>query len=317
MRSSDGSSPNRRTVLRGIAGGVGGFVVAARRTRRPRGRRRHSHARGARAHAAQRRRRQYRSCSRRTAGKVVVDSGAAAFGEAVLATLDELPGGRVTTLFNTHWHLDQVGSNEAFGSAGATIIAHEKTRLRLTNGYYVPDRGSLRETAARSRAADARRFYTDDTTTVGGRRIEYGYLHRSAHRRRHLCGVPGRERHRGRRRRVAAARPRARLVRRRLARRARRCAGAAARASAIANTRFVPSYGPCSAARRPGRARPDARAVRAHGRARAARRELARTFSTPACSTASGARSRIRAKFLYDVHKGFWAHHNKLMPDIV
>jgi hypothetical protein len=22
-------------------------------------------------------------------------------------------------------------------------------------------------------------------------------------------------------------------------------------------------------------------------------------------------------KFLYDTHKGFWAHHNKLMPDIV
>jgi hypothetical protein len=23
------------------------------------------------------------------------------------------------------------------------------------------------------------------------------------------------------------------------------------------------------------------------------------------------------AKFLYDTHKGFWAHHNKLMNDIV
>jgi hypothetical protein len=22
-------------------------------------------------------------------------------------------------------------------------------------------------------------------------------------------------------------------------------------------------------------------------------------------------------KLLYDTHKGFWAHHNKLMPDIV
>ncbi len=52
------------------------------------------------------------------AGKAVVDSGAAAFSEAVLAALDELPGGRVTTLFNTHWHLDQVGSNEALGQRG-------------------------------------------------------------------------------------------------------------------------------------------------------------------------------------------------------
>jgi len=31
---------------------------------------------------------------------------------------------------------------------------------------------------------------------------------------------------------------------------------------------------------------------------------LPRTFADP-------------AKFLYDAHKGFWAHHNKLMPDIV
>ena len=68
------------------------------------------------------------------AGKAVVDSGAAAFSDAVLAALDELPGGRVAALFNTHWHLDQVGSNDALGSAGATIIAHEKTRLRLSTG---------------------------------------------------------------------------------------------------------------------------------------------------------------------------------------
>jgi hypothetical protein len=31
---------------------------------------------------------------------------------------------------------------------------------------------------------------------------------------------------------------------------------------------------------------------------------LPRTFADP-------------AKFLYDAHKGFWAHHNKLMHDIV
>jgi glyoxylase-like metal-dependent hydrolase (beta-lactamase superfamily II) len=32
--------------------------------------------------------------------------------------------------------------------------------------------------------------------------------------------------------------------------------------------------------------------------------DLGRTFEDP-------------YKFIYDVHKGFWAHHNKLMPDIV
>src|SRR6266852_2483764 len=65
-------------------------------------------------------------------GQVLVDSGAAAFTDAVLADLRGLPGGgRATTVFNTHWHKEQVGGNLAFGRTEATIIAHEKTRVRL------------------------------------------------------------------------------------------------------------------------------------------------------------------------------------------
>src|ERR1700756_5773572 len=42
-------------------------------------------------------------------GQVVVDSGAAAFTDPVLKRLRELPGaGHVTTVFNTHWHREQV-----------------------------------------------------------------------------------------------------------------------------------------------------------------------------------------------------------------
>src|SRR2546423_14196345 len=61
-----------------------------------------------------------------SAGQVLVDSGAAGSTEAVLERLRALPGGgRVTTLFNTHWHLDQLGGNLALGQSEATIIAHE------------------------------------------------------------------------------------------------------------------------------------------------------------------------------------------------
>src|SRR5438874_4822539 len=71
-------------------------------------------------------------------GQVLVDSGAAAFTDAVIKRLRGLPGGgRVTTLFNTHWHRDQVGGNLAFGRSEATIIAHEKTRARLATDYYL------------------------------------------------------------------------------------------------------------------------------------------------------------------------------------
>src|SRR6516225_3774604 len=60
-----------------------------------------------------------------SAGQVLVDSGAVAFTDAVLGHLRSLPGGgHATTLFNTHWHRDQVGGNLALGRSEATIIAH-------------------------------------------------------------------------------------------------------------------------------------------------------------------------------------------------
>lgn len=38
----------------------------------------------------------------------------------------------VSQLFDTHWHLDHVGSNVSLGKSGAKIIAHDNTRLRLS-----------------------------------------------------------------------------------------------------------------------------------------------------------------------------------------
>src|SRR5258708_32004282 len=55
-------------------------------------------------------------------GQVLVDSGGAEFTDAVLAHLRGLPGGgRVTTLFHTHWHRQEAGGNTAFVRSGATI----------------------------------------------------------------------------------------------------------------------------------------------------------------------------------------------------
>jgi cyclase len=109
-------------------------------------------------------------------GQVLVDSGAAAFTDAVLSHLRKLPGGgRVTTLFNTHWHRDQVGGNLAFGQSGATIIAHEKTRARLATDYYlgVEDRY---EKALPKAAHPAVTLFSGDKTLAGSERIEYGHL---------------------------------------------------------------------------------------------------------------------------------------------
>src|SRR6185436_14313785 len=65
-------------------------------------------------------------------GVVLVDGGSAAGSDALLKAVSSLPGaGPVRTLFNTHWHPEQTGSNERLAKAGATIIAQENTRLWL------------------------------------------------------------------------------------------------------------------------------------------------------------------------------------------
>src|SRR5712692_1708204 len=108
-------------------------------------------------------------------GQVLVDSGAAEF-TAVLKRLRELPGaGRVTTVFNTHWHREQVGGNLAFGRLGATIIAHEKTRAHLATDYYLWDEDRY-EKALPAEARPTVTFFAGDQTLAGDKRIEYGHL---------------------------------------------------------------------------------------------------------------------------------------------
>ncbi|HEX5046391.1 MAG TPA: MBL fold metallo-hydrolase [Gammaproteobacteria bacterium] len=109
-------------------------------------------------------------------GLVVVDSGGADASAALLSTLGGLPNGsRVHTLFNTHWHRAQVGSNAALGKAGARIVAHEKTRQRLAYGYYLPTEDRYEKPLPKE-AIPTESFYTAGEATVGGEKIEYGYL---------------------------------------------------------------------------------------------------------------------------------------------
>ncbi len=111
-----------------------------------------------------------------SAGQMLVDSGAAGSTDAVLARLRDLPGaGRVTTLFNTHWHRQQVGGNLAFGRAGATIIAHEKTRAHLATDYYVTE-GDRYEKALPVEARPTVTFFTGDQTLAADKGIAYGHL---------------------------------------------------------------------------------------------------------------------------------------------
>src|SRR5262249_33992139 len=67
-------------------------------------------------------------------GIILVDSGAPQSGTALKGAV----ASPVRTVFNTHYHLENTGSNELFSTAGAKIIAHERTRQWMSTDYWVP-----------------------------------------------------------------------------------------------------------------------------------------------------------------------------------
>jgi glyoxylase-like metal-dependent hydrolase (beta-lactamase superfamily II) len=111
-------------------------------------------------------------------GVLLVDGGSAAGSEAVLKAVAGLPGGGpVHTLFNTHWHPEQTGSNERLGKAGATIIAQENTRLWLSTDVTWPWNGR-RFTRLPKVAQPTKTFYTTGKLPSG---VTYGYVPDAAH----------------------------------------------------------------------------------------------------------------------------------------
>jgi cyclase len=111
-------------------------------------------------------------------GVVLVDGGSASGSDAVLKAVSGLPGaGPVRTLFNTHWHAEQTGSNERLGKAGATIIAQENTRLWLTQNVTWPWNG--KRFAKLPRIAQPNKTFYDTGKLDSG--VRYGYIPDAAH----------------------------------------------------------------------------------------------------------------------------------------
>ena len=64
-------------------------------------------------------------------GLLMIDSGLVERSADLFKAVAETDGHKVATLFNTHWHFDHVGSNEALGRTGTKIVAHENTKAHL------------------------------------------------------------------------------------------------------------------------------------------------------------------------------------------
>jgi len=247
-------------------------------------------------------------------GLVIVDSGTPELITQLMGSLRALSQ-QTSTVFNTHWHPENTGANEVLGLSGAAIVAHENTRLWMATPTWVPSEDRYR--APRPlKAQPNKTFRVDGSMTAGSERIDYGYLmeaHTSGDiyvffRDSNVLAVgdvasPARDPELdyftgawigGR---VDAM---DRLI-----------------ALSNATTRIVPGFGPVMT-----RAQLQAERVmmktiydRTVDRVRESDdaddmiksgvlNGLPRTWKDP-------------RKFLYDVNKGLWAHHNKLSPNVV
>lgn len=109
-------------------------------------------------------------------GIVLVDTGAPGSADRIMAALDTLGGrAKVHTVFNTHYHLPHTGNNEAFAAAGAAIVAHHRTRQWMSVDYWLPDQNRYQK-ARPKEAWPTEVFFNTGSKTIGGERIEYGYL---------------------------------------------------------------------------------------------------------------------------------------------
>jgi glyoxylase-like metal-dependent hydrolase (beta-lactamase superfamily II) len=109
-------------------------------------------------------------------GLVLVDSGAPDRIDALIAELKALSGGgSVRTVFNTHYHPENTGANEVLRQGGATIVAHENTRLWMATPVWNPAEDRYRQPRPVA-AQPTQTFRREASMAAGGERLEYGYL---------------------------------------------------------------------------------------------------------------------------------------------
>lgn len=109
-------------------------------------------------------------------GALLVDGGNAAQSAALLKLALKTAGAsKVNTLFNTHWHPDQTGSNERVAKEGARIIAQENTKLwlgrKIVTDWLPGGYGPLPKPALPNKS-----FYTTDTLDFGNEKLAFGHL---------------------------------------------------------------------------------------------------------------------------------------------
>jgi glyoxylase-like metal-dependent hydrolase (beta-lactamase superfamily II) len=129
-------------------------------------------------------------------GALMIDGGLADNAAALLDAIKKATGTtRINTLINTHWHPEQIGCNEAVGKAGGVILAHEKTKMMLSNTVYSAIGFTARVRPLPQVARPTKTVRSDGSFEFGGPaserteskgQIDYGYMP-AAHTDGDLC----------------------------------------------------------------------------------------------------------------------------------
>ena len=70
-------------------------------------------------------------------GKVLVDTSFSTVATKLKQSLEAISAAPLKLAINTHWHFDHTDGNEAIHGGGAMILAHENTRLRMSNTQHM------------------------------------------------------------------------------------------------------------------------------------------------------------------------------------
>src|SRR6202043_4194991 len=71
-------------------------------------------------------------------GKFVVDTFVAPAWAKLKETLDGLGNAPVKYVIDAHWHFDHTDNNAPLHAAGATVLAHENTKKRMSEPHDLP-----------------------------------------------------------------------------------------------------------------------------------------------------------------------------------
>ena len=106
-------------------------------------------------------------------GKIVVDGFVQTVWPKLKQVIDGLGTAPIKTLIDTHWHFDHADNNANFRKAGASILAHENTKKRLSETHDLLGMHFLPAPAA---ALPTQTFKSTQMLSANGEMLHLGYI---------------------------------------------------------------------------------------------------------------------------------------------